>query len=139
MEIIVDTPILLTTFFDEETGEFVGNPKTFIIETVANNDVGKMVRPYLILPENLSVDIKIWVGTIPGVHPTGWANVYVDSDGMMKDFPPDNLEDFTGIWKVTIDEPGNYSAKLEYKAYPGGVTLCSKVIIATVIPGPLVQ
>ncbi|MBA7578594.1 hypothetical protein ES708_20459 [subsurface metagenome] len=146
MEIIVDTPILLTTVLTEILpipegevagySEYVGTSEVFTIKIVANDDVGKMVRPYLILSEEDEglMDIKFWVGT-DVAPPTGWANVFtIGEDGIINQFPPDNLEDFTGIWQVTIDKPGNYSAKIEYKTSPGGVTLCTKVITAVVFP-----
>ena len=128
MKIIVDTPMLFTS----------GMPKIFTIEIVANDDVGKMVRPYLILSAE-EIVMKVWVAETL-TEPAHFENLTTDADGMMTQFPPFLLEDFTGTYKVTITVPagesaGNfdYSAKLEYKTSPGGITLCTKVISAVVV------
>ncbi|MBA7592577.1 hypothetical protein ES708_34764 [subsurface metagenome] len=143
MEIKVDTPILLTTSYVIDA--FAGNPEAFTIEIVANSDVGKMVLPYLILPEGLALEeedgkiellIHIWVGREAAGAVNGWLRLYVNEDDSITGFPPDLLEDSTEIYQITINEPGNYSAKLEYKTFPGGVTLGSKVITAVVTPAP---
>jgi len=120
MEIIADLPSTFT----------VGIPEGFIIEIVANSDAGKKVQPYLLLPEEVTLHWWCEEGGLGWIKLTGGT----DDPIAISTFPPYELEDVIDVYKAVVNTVGTYSATMVFKTYPGGVTLCSKVITAKVIP-----
>jgi len=126
MEIIADLPLFK-----------VGVPATFIIETVANDDVGKTVLVYFTFPAE--AEVYYWeVADSPGV---GWRLLPVEVV-----FGPEEgfklVDNITNFFKATFDEVGTYETTVEVWTTEGtaydttdDVLLCSKVISAVVVPG----
>jgi len=107
----------------------VGIPGGVIIEIVANSDAGKKVQPYLILPDEVVVLIEFWL-----IEDGVWLSLNIQDDGTIDEFPPYLLGDVVDVYSAEFSKAGIYSAKLEFRTYPGDVLLGSKVIEAVVLP-----
>lgn len=115
MEIIAHLP----TFFGK------GIPTIFTIETVANSDVGKMVRFYFTLPTGATIEYQEVAGG-------AWIPL-VDVFGPVGGSPLGNI---TTAFRGTFSEAGTFTTTIKVKTVPGGVQLCSKDIDIEVLPFP---
>ena len=141
MEIKVDMPE-----FEVDVGGTC--TEGFIVEVVANSDVGKLVKFYFKFPEGI---VELDVGTAP-TYPnytieifeeTGWLNLLTGGVSIYDEDTDeyalggetgDLLIDEFRIFKATFTEAKVYTTTVEVRTYPDDELLCSKVITANVFP-----
>ncbi|MGI6324368.1 MAG: immunoglobulin-like domain-containing protein [Bacilli bacterium] len=96
-------------------------PASFEIGTIANSDVGEMVRAHFVIPEGAVIEYK--------ETPTGPWKPLVDVFGPSIGFP---LGDITTTLRGTFSNIGTYTSIVEFRTVEGNILLGSKELTAIV-------